>query len=214
MESRTLRRRALHDEVRDLLAERIAAGTYAPGERLVETRIARDLGVSQGVVREALRALDAIGLIETAPFRGAVVRRPTEIDRAEARELLGLVEGYATRRALEVGGLATPGLELLVDRMVASEASGDGAALELLAREFHRSIVQAAGSSLLVGYWETLAALVGDPREASPTPAVDGGRIGPTGVADAHGAIVDALRAGDPATVERIAREHAARPAS
>ena len=67
-------------------------GALPAASRIVETRVARELGTSQAPVREALRGLEALGVVEILPFRGARVRRPI------AHELL---EAYAVRAELE-----------------------------------------------------------------------------------------------------------------
>ena len=60
------------DAVKDRLLEGIVNGTYPPGSRIVETRVARELGTSQAPVREALRDLEALGVVEISPLpRGA-----------------------------------------------------------------------------------------------------------------------------------------------
>src|SRR5436190_5357016 len=85
-------RTVLREQVKDVLLQRIARGELKPGERLVETRIAQELGTSQAPVREALRDLELLRLVESLPFRGARVR---EVSRAE------LAEVYPIRAALE-----------------------------------------------------------------------------------------------------------------
>src|SRR4029079_16726724 len=70
-------RSVLADQVRERLLEGILSGRYPPDARIVETQVARELGTSQAPVREALRGLQALGLVEITPFRGARVRRPT-----------------------------------------------------------------------------------------------------------------------------------------
>ena len=65
---------SVRDQVRRTLTERILAGHYKPGDRLVELTIARELGTSQGSVREALRELEASRLVESEPRRGTRVR--------------------------------------------------------------------------------------------------------------------------------------------
>ena len=70
-------RSPLSDQIKDRLLQEIMAGGYAPGSRIVETRVARELGTSQAPVREALRDLEALGVVETTAFRGARVRRPS-----------------------------------------------------------------------------------------------------------------------------------------
>src|SRR5258707_8755830 len=87
-----LARSVLADQVRERLLERILSGRYPPDARIIESQVARELGTSQAPVREALRGLEALGVVEITPFRGARVRRPTR------RELL---EAYAVRSALE-----------------------------------------------------------------------------------------------------------------
>lgn len=79
----------------------IVEGRYAPGQRLVEQRIAADLGLSRTPVREALRRLEAEGLVVSERNRGASVR---ELSRAEVRDLYDLrirLESYAAELAAE-----------------------------------------------------------------------------------------------------------------
>src|SRR4029079_9865394 len=64
----------LREQVKELILERILSGEYRPGERLVETRIAQELGTSQAPVREALRDLEVLRFVESEPFRGSRVR--------------------------------------------------------------------------------------------------------------------------------------------
>jgi DNA-binding GntR family transcriptional regulator len=59
----SIARTVLREQVRDVLLERILRGDLEPGERLVETRLARELGTSQAPVREALRDLELLRLV-------------------------------------------------------------------------------------------------------------------------------------------------------
>ncbi|MEA2025966.1 MAG: GntR family transcriptional regulator, partial [Chloroflexota bacterium] len=70
-------RSVLSEQVKGRLLQAILDGRYPPGARIVETRVAREFGTSQAPVREALRDLEALGVVETAPFKGARVRQPT-----------------------------------------------------------------------------------------------------------------------------------------
>ena len=67
---------ALRDQVLAELRQRIVDGDYPPGERLTEDRLAADFGVSRNPVREALRIVEADGLVTLLPRRGAVVATP------------------------------------------------------------------------------------------------------------------------------------------
>ena len=81
----------LREQIKDVMLQRIVSGAYPPGARLVETRIAQELGVSQAPVREALRDLEQLGCIVHEPFRGCSVRA------FSANELL---EAFPVRAAL------------------------------------------------------------------------------------------------------------------
>ena len=61
---RPLARRVLADQVKERLLEDILSGRLAPDSRIIETAIAKDLGISQAPVREALRGLEALGVVE------------------------------------------------------------------------------------------------------------------------------------------------------
>jgi DNA-binding GntR family transcriptional regulator len=74
-EERTINRSVLADQVKDRLLQDIMAGRYPPHSRIVETKVARELGTSQAPVREALRGLEALGVVDIHAFRGARVRR-------------------------------------------------------------------------------------------------------------------------------------------
>jgi DNA-binding GntR family transcriptional regulator len=153
----TLSRSVLADQVKERLLEDILAGRYAPDARIVETQVARELGTSQAPVREALRGLEALGVVEITPFRGARVRRPTR------RELL---EAYAVRSALESLGarLAVPRLEDTdlaelagyVDAMQAAARAGDGHAVAEADARFHGRVVELGRNATLEKVWRSL----------------------------------------------------------
>ena len=107
-----LTRSVLADQVKERLLEAILDGSYPPDSRIVETAVAKELGTSQAPVREALRGLEALGIVEITPFRGARVRR---LDSAE------LLEAYVVRSAIEVLG-ARLAVARLTDEDVAALA--------------------------------------------------------------------------------------------
>ena len=155
--SGVLARSVLADQVKDRLLEDILAGRYAPDARIVETQVARELGTSQAPVREALRGLAALGVVEITPFRGARVRRPTR------RELL---EAYAVRSALETlaARLGVPRMrdddlaELgeHMSRMQTAARAGDGHAVAEADASFHGRIVELADNATLEKVWRSL----------------------------------------------------------
>lgn len=77
----------------------IQRGEFSPGTRLVEQRLAEDLGVSRTPVREALYRLEREGLVTKIPHRGIIVRDHDPEELMEVLELRGLLEGYAASLA-------------------------------------------------------------------------------------------------------------------
>lgn len=145
-------RTGLGDQIRQVLVDGIISGRFQPGERIVERRIAMELGVSQAPVREALRRLEALRLIETMPNRGARVRTFTEEDFAEFFPVrAGLEETAADLAVTRMGGDVTA-LEGHIDRL--AQAEGPDVMRHSIA--FHREIVEATGNRLLRSVWESL----------------------------------------------------------
>jgi DNA-binding GntR family transcriptional regulator len=137
----------VHDELRaDILG-----GRCGPGLRLREEEIAERFGVSRTPVREALRRLEADGLVLVTPRRGAEVVRWRDDDIAELVELRALLEGHAARRAALDGGVDLVALRELCAQMEAhGDTDGERGADEItrLNMELHRAVHRAAGRLL------------------------------------------------------------------
>ena len=196
-------RGVLSDAVKDRLLEKIVDGTYPPGSRIVETRVARELGTSQAPVREALRDLEALGVVEISPFRGARVRRPG---------LEELLEGYVVRAELEAlaARLALPRLTArdldamaaLLDEMRRCAADGDTVGEAAADAAFHAALVDRAGNATLRRVWGQL-----EPYSRTYiNMAVPGGDR--REMAELHAPVLDALRSGDAALAEDAIRQH------
>ena len=198
-----LPRSVLADQVKDRLLEAILTGRYPPDSRIVETQVARELGTSQAPVREALRGLEALGVVEITPFRGARVRRPTR------RELL---EAYVVRSALETLGarLAVPrltdgDLAILagcVDEMQVAAAAGDGHAVAEADARFHGAILALADNATLAKVWSSL-----EPYSRTYITLVVPG-ADPQWSADLHVPILDALQRRDADAVVDALERH------
>jgi len=98
-----LERSNLAADVAALLRESIVTGEIPPGTRLVEAEVARQLGVSRGPLREALRILETEGLLESFPGRGSFVAQISERDIREVYSLRSVLEEEAFRLAAERG---------------------------------------------------------------------------------------------------------------
>src|ERR671937_1367220 len=95
-------RRALRADVREAIVNALLGGEFAPGDRIVETRVAKQLGVSQSTVREALREIEQLGMVVSVPNRGVLVRPLTRRDVLEMYDMRALLEGFAARRAVDL----------------------------------------------------------------------------------------------------------------
>jgi DNA-binding GntR family transcriptional regulator len=198
-----LARSVLADQVRERLLEGILSGRYPPDARIVETQVARELGTSQAPVREALRGLEAVGVVEITPFRGARVRRPT------TRELL---EAYAVRSALEslAASLAVPRLTdvdlerlaALVEAMQVAARADDAHRVAEADARFHGTIVELADNGTLLKVWRSLEPFL----RTYLTLVVSG--ADPRWSADLHSPILSALEARDVDAVVAAVERH------
>ncbi len=89
----------LREQIKDVILQRIVEGSYEPGSRLVETRIAQELGVSQAPVREALRDLEQVGCVVHEPYRGCSVRAFSAEELMDAFPVRAALEALAARLA-------------------------------------------------------------------------------------------------------------------
>jgi DNA-binding GntR family transcriptional regulator len=154
---RALSRSVLADQVKDRILEGILNGHHPPDSRIIETKIARELGTSQAPVREALRGLEALGVVEITPFRGARVRRPSRREIIEAYAVRSTLEALAARLAvprMTDADLAELAGHLEAMRVAAGKDDGRGVA-EADAR-FHGRIVELADNGTLVKVWRSL----------------------------------------------------------
>jgi DNA-binding GntR family transcriptional regulator len=90
------------EEIGNAIREAIAAGDLKPGDRIVETQWAKDLGVSQSPVREAIRELEMMGLVENIPYQGCFVRTATKQDMKDAYRVRMYLEMLGVQDAVEM----------------------------------------------------------------------------------------------------------------
>jgi DNA-binding GntR family transcriptional regulator len=91
----------LREQVLDLIREAILDFRYKPGQRLIERELIEQTGVSRTTIREVLRELDAEGLVETIPQKGAIVVVPSPLQAAEIYEVRGALEALAARKFVQ-----------------------------------------------------------------------------------------------------------------
>jgi DNA-binding GntR family transcriptional regulator len=155
--AKVIPRSVLADQVKDRILEGILSGYYPPDARIIETQVARELGTSQAPVREALRGLEALGVVEITPFRGARVRRPSRREILEAYTVRSTLESLGARLAVprmtdadivELGGH--------LEAMRAAARNDDGHGVAEADARFHGRIVELAGNGTLERVWRSL----------------------------------------------------------
>jgi DNA-binding GntR family transcriptional regulator len=195
----TVRRTVLREEVKNVLLERIISGHYAPGSRLVETRIAEELGVSQAPVREALRDLESVGFVESIAFRGARVRAVSDAELIEVYPIRGALEEVAAREAAKRLRGDVTALEQELKAMTRARHLREQVEHDV---RFHQLIVEASGNSRLIEIWASL--------QVETRTAITALRTGltPQEAAEMHEPIVAALRRQDARAAGRAIRSH------
>lgn len=154
--SSPLLRESTSARLRTLILQRIIAGQYPPGHRLKELQLAREFNTSQAPVREALRELEATGVIESEPHRGSRVRTVSERELGEAYQVRAVLEQLAGELAAGQFSGREPLLRRQADKVRRAYEKGD---LEEYARQdlaFHRMIVEAASNQVLLENWDAL----------------------------------------------------------
>lgn len=147
---------SLREQIREHIVEGIVSGRWKPGERIVERRIATELQVSQTPVREALRELESLRLIESAPNKGVRVRNLTAADLEESYPVRAGLEQIAAELAADRLAEDCSALEPHVAALYAADARGDGTAQVRHTVAFHRELVRAARNAVLLHTWEGL----------------------------------------------------------
>ena len=189
------------------LREAILQFHFAPGERLVERRLCEELGVSRTVVREALRHLEAEGLVENTPHRGPAV---AELDRAVIEQIYELrvwLEGAAARAcALAADAEVVARLYAGLDAIGKSYEQGDVNRTLEETTSFYETMFLAGGKSVAWDIERNLNARINALRALTMSSA-GRSRTGPAEMRR----IVDAIRDGDPDAAEAASRAHVER---
>jgi DNA-binding GntR family transcriptional regulator len=195
----------LRQSVYEALVELIVAGALQPGQHLVESELARQLGVSRQPVREALHRLEAEGWIDLRPSQGAFVHVPTDHEVDQLLDVRELLEGATARLAARA---ATPemvsGLRVTWQDGVKAVESGDLAATVAANNEFHAAVAGIAGNTVLAQLSEIVERRVRwHYRQVAPARARESWAE--------HAELVAAIEAGDEDQAAALARMHTER---
>lgn len=151
--------RPLRERITDLLRDTIVSGEMRPGQPLIETELAAQLGVSRAPLREAMQVLVQDGLVEMIPYRGAIVRTLTTTDIEELYSFRSVLEQFAIRRMMSNGNASTDAetLRALYQSMLAAADANDLRAVNQIDREFHDTLIELARHGLLQQSWRSVS---------------------------------------------------------
>jgi DNA-binding GntR family transcriptional regulator len=140
----------LRQSVYDALIDLIVSGDLRPGQHLVETDIARQLGVSRQPIREALHRMEAEGWVDLRPSQGAFVHVPTDSEVDDLLDVRELLEIETTRRAArraDDDGVAR--LRDICQTGMAAAKADDVSGAVAANNAFHAEIAALAGNAVL-----------------------------------------------------------------
>jgi DNA-binding GntR family transcriptional regulator len=188
----------------EVLRDAILTGRLFSGQRLVETKLAAELGISRGPLREALALLQKDGLIEVVPRRGRFVLAFTEPAVEEFYRLRLVLETYAVGLVIEsLNDEKLRFLERAAQRLERAEEVGVANKVIAADLEFHESLYDLSGHQLLRAIWkDTMASklrllihlTVRDKYDPPPKAS--------------HGALVAAIRRRDLKAAEEFVADH------
>lgn len=182
----------------------VASGALEPGEQVVQDDLARRYGVSRVPIREALRILEAEGLLTYHPHRGYFVAELSVEDLHEVYRIRELLEAEALRQVVEhVTDADVDDLDDLMGQVEAATRAGDITAIQAANRDFHFAMLELSDRPRLVRMIRLLWDATDAYRAVYFMDQAHRDRI------DAeHQAMVEALRARDAGRLIALASEH------
>lgn len=153
--------KSLRDAVASAIREAIMSGELKPGQHLAEAKLAQQMGISRAPVREALRQLEAEGLVTSSPHKGSFVAELSMDDLWEIYTLRAAIEGLAARLATQrASEEEIAALEKVVKEMRASAQAGDLSRLTEQDMAFHKRLCRAAHHRRLFDIWLSMNAQI------------------------------------------------------
>ncbi len=200
----TIEKRPLDKQAADLLRQRIVTGAFAPGLRLVESRLSEQMSLSRGTIRSALGDLAHEGLVTQTAYTKWVVTELSAVDAWELFTLRSALEGLAARLAAErIGSTEGELLWKAFEELESASRSGDWGRLTDADFVLHKTIVEIARHGRLAQQYRLLGqqirVLIGSSNALVPTTRE---------VVAQHRPLVEAIAAGQATRAEKLARAH------
>jgi DNA-binding GntR family transcriptional regulator len=197
-------RNTLATEVFDIIHASIINGRFEAGERLTESRLAKQLKTSRAPVREALRHLEKEGLLVYFPHRGYFVRELDLNDIVEIFELRDALEELAISLLIShANDKDIHSLEDIVSKMEDLELKNEVVRATELDTQFHEQICRSSGNKYLLNVWESMRAQIRIAVLAcnSSFPVYDG-------FIEGHRAVLEAIKTKDVSIAKAAIQNH------
>ena len=197
--------KSLREFIRDALLDRIARGDLTEGQRVVEATLVAEFAISATPVREAIRELVAMGVLDAHNNKGAFVRQIQLDETIEAFEVRAALETLAARTAARLLKGRCADLRRSAKAIVESAKRKDFSAFQEHNQTFHRAIVAAAKNDVLLRTWDSLFFQIRTRWTMDYLQTFD-----PVAIAREHVPIVDALESGMPDLAASLMASHSA----
>ena len=198
------RPRSIVDSLCQAVADEIIEGRLLPGVRLDEVGLAERFGVSRTPVREALRQLEATGMVQRRPNRGVVVATVTPERLADMFEAMGEMEALCARlAAARMIARERQALDRQHQRSARHVAAADAMRYEAANRRFHEALYEGAHNAEIAAMALAMRARLAPFRRAQFRVA---GRLEQSHAE--HAQVVEAVLARDPVAADAAMRAH------
>ena len=198
-----VRRLSIPQQIREWLLDRIARGVLGPRDRVIEAEVASEMQVSSIPVREAIRELVAMGILQSEPHRGAWVREVSLSETIQAFRVRAVLEPLAADSATPQLQGRCRELRRVVKAIIHASRRRDFAEFQHYNQIFHRTIVEASGNGVLLRVWDSLAFEVRTRFTMDYLTTVD-----PVMIARQHESIVESLDSGDAGRAAALLQSH------
>lgn len=193
----------ISEDLVEFIKQQILEGELNPGDRIIETKMAKDLGISQTPVREAIRQLSGEGIVTIVPNRGPLVRAFNMQDVFEIYSLRAVYEGLAIRLAVEhASDESIQHLQHFYEEMKVKLHDDSVSSLLQDSVYIHQSIIQLSNHERLINVYKTISFQISLVNRILGSTSTKQKEI------DQHWELIDALIRRDPDHAERVMRSH------
>jgi len=194
----------LRHQVYKIIKSKIAKGELKPKQRIFESRIAEQLSISRGPVREAIRDLAKEGIVINIPRKGTFIAACSIKDIEEIYSLRAILEGLAIRRSINyLPKKDIKNLENLREEMVTASKNKNIAKMVEKDMQFHKVICYSSKHTRLIKFWSEM-----DYQIRTFLVTADLVFYNPEQIAQRHNKIIEAIKTKDPDKAEKCIKNH------